>query len=403
MILVTGPLSVRLLGVEGRGEAAIVFSIAILVGQVVPWGLPQAFGFVIASGDADPRSVLLAHGRRYAIRCIWAGLLGGLAVAGLVFVQPVDGPGIAIALGAVGSIITMAVVLVICCLQGASRFTALAAIQLVPALFYAASLIALMAVGHRSVATVLVLYFTGWFVAGAAGLVLLLRARDAPSRVPTSIRQLRSFGRRVIVAAAAPIDNLGIDQLAVAVLLGPHALGTYVIAIAFKSPLSMLFASLAGVCSTQIASIAEPDRVRAACRRWLIISLAAGLVAGVGLELAIGLLLEPAFGREAGAAREAAQWLVLAGIPLGLRRVISAMLQGLGRPADASRAEMIGLAVMLVSMAVLAQHGIVGAVAGAGLGGIVAVICGGLSLSQGLRRGATRPAPHGSARQFGSR
>jgi O-antigen/teichoic acid export membrane protein len=89
----------------------------------------------------------------------------------------------------------------------------------------------------------------------------------------------------------------------------------------------------------------------------------------------VEFLLVPAFGSEASPAKLAATGLVLAGIPLGLRRVVYAMLQGLGQPGSASRAETIGLVVMLAGMVPLtAVMGVMGAVVANGAGATVAVV-----------------------------
>lgn len=380
-LIVTGPLSVRLLGVEGRGVVAMVVATVLLVGQVMPWGVPQAFSYSIARGESDARGLISVHGWRYARNTLAAGVAGSALLALVTAFRPIDGRWAAMAIAFAGTLTTMVAVLVIACLQGASRFGVLALVQLIPATFYAVVMVLLVWVDYRSTVLVLVLYFAGWFAAGAIGLVVLLSGPDTGERAPGGSREvpsrerLRFYSRRAALAAAAPIDNLGIDQLAVAMLLGPHGLGLYVVAVAFRSPSSLVFSSVAGVCGTRVAGISDPRAAKRYCLRWLSVALGAGIVTAVGLELAVEFLLVPAFGSEASPAKLAATGLVLAGIPLGLRRVVYAMLQGLGQPGSASRAETIGLVVMLAGMVPLtAVMGVMGAVVANGAGATVAVV-----------------------------
>lgn len=391
-IVVTGPLSVRLLGLEGRGEVAVVFAAVLLVSQVGPWGLPQAFTYFIARGTNDSPTLLRAYLPGYLRRTLLVSLAGA---AGLVVVATTTSllsrPVAQVAIMGAATAVTMIAVLVIAHLQGSGRFTALALVQLVPAFVYLLALIVLMLVQHASVITVLLVYFAGWLLLDLIGLFLLRRlpAPDAPPPVPAA--ELKAYGRRSWIGSAAPMDNLGIDQLLVGLLLGSQALGLFVVGLAFRVPIVLVLVAIAGVCAPQVAGLTTAADRQAYCRRWLAITFGLGAAAVVGLQVVLDLVLVPAFGAEAAAAETVTRLLAVAALFLGWRRVIGAMLHGLGHPGDATRSEVCGLVAMVVAMLVLTRSaGVEGAAVAMIAGGLVT--CGvGLAL---LRRRLGSAAAH---------
>lgn len=374
-VVVTGPLAVRLLGLESRGEVAIVFAAVLLVSQVGPWGLPQAFGYYVATGSTSAAAVLRGHLPRYLLRATAVALVGAGAMTGVALTTGLlSSPGAEIVIMAAACIVTMVAVLVIALLQGAGRFTSLAIVQAVPAFSYLAALVTLLVVGHASVVAVLVAYFAGWFVLDVVGLALLWRIGPRVAATP-SREQVRAYGRRSWLSSSAPIDNLGIDQLAVGLTLGSHALGLFVVGLAFRVPIVLVLVAIAGVCGPTVAGIEDAESRRAYCRRWL--SLTLGIAVGVVLlvQAVLGLVLVPAFGEEAAAAEAVSRLLVGAAAFLGWRRVIASLLHGLNRPGDATFAEVCGLVTMLVLMGILgALFGVEGAAGAMAAGG--AVTCG---------------------------
>lgn len=353
-LVVSGPLVVRLLGVEGRGETAFVFATVLLVSQVGPWGLPQAWSYFIARGDVDPRTLLDAYLGRYLRQSVIAALIGASAlVAAALATDNLSNPvGCAIiALAAIA--ILMLAVLVLACLQGAHKFNELAILQAIPGIGYTCAVVILALIGHASVILVLALYFSGWLVIGLLGLWLLRREPRRDDADVPSLHRLRAYGRRSLVSASAPIDNLGIDQISVGLLLSHHDLGLYVIGLAFESGPVLVLIALASVCTPVVASMADPVARRAYCIRWLRIGVGVGLLAVAATEGVIDPLLIPAFGEEAAAATTPARILVVAGLFLGLRRMAGGMLQGCGRPRDATYAETAGFVTMLGLMVAL--------------------------------------------------
>lgn len=362
-LVITGPLSVRLLGLEGRGEMAIVIAAILFVSQVGPWGLPQAFSYVLAQGRATPHSILTTYGPRFALRTAVVGLIGAVVLAAVAVTSDLlTHPFTEIAIMAAGTMVTMVAVLVIACLQGANLFGSLALIQLLPAVTYLLSLIVLTVLQDDSVVTVLLCYVGGWLLLDVIGLAVLWRKRGEVTGDPVELGELRAYGRRAGLASSAPLDQLGIDQLVVGLTLGAHPLGLFVVGLAFRTPVVLAMVSVAGVCGPTVAGLGDPEAQRAYCRRWLLLTLGVGTAAMLAVQAIIDPVLVPAFGTEAAIAEHTARILVLSALVLGWRRIIGAMLGGLGHPGDATRAEFAGLVVMVAGMAVLgALYGAEGA------------------------------------------
>lgn len=377
-LVVSGPIVVRLLGVEGRGEVAFVFAAVLLVSQVGPWGLPQAWTYFIARNGADPNALLDSYLGRYLRLCVVAAVIG---TTGLVLVAHTnDSLSSPVAEGLIvfaAIALVMVAILVMACLQGAQRFNALAILQAVPGIGYASAIVLLAVLDHGTVVLVLTLNFSGWLIVNLVGLWLLRRAARPPSSTVPTMAQLRSFGRRALISASAPIDNLGIDQLLVGLLLSHHTLGLYAIGLAFESGPVLALVALSSVCTATVASIHDPAVRRAYCRRWLVIGGVVGLLAVVFTQVAINLLLTPAFGQDAAPAVPVARILVLAGLFLGLRRMTNGMLQGSGRPTHAAYAETAGFVTMIALMVPLSlKFGIQGSCVALLCGGVVAFISG---------------------------
>ena len=111
----------------------------------------------------------------------------------------------------------------------------------------------------------------------------------------------------------------------------------------------MVLAALAGFVGPRVSALGTGrPRVRtplAADRTGL------GVAACLAIQLVLAPVLVLAFGAEAEPAVPLARVLAVAGVILGLRRITSACLVGLGTPASATRAELAGLVLMLAGFA----------------------------------------------------
>lgn len=373
-LIVTGPLTVRLLGVEARGEVALIIATMLLVSQIGPWGLPQAFAYFIARGDTEPRALLDAYLARYLRKTVLVALAGGASVLiASRLATDLTEPLAEALIAFIGIASIMVAVLALACLTGARRFDALALLQAVPGLSYTAAIIVAAVVGRASIVLILVLFVASWSVVAVIG-VWVVRRPPGSADVPP-LPALRSYARRAFITAAAPIDNLGIDQLAVGLFLSHTELGLYVVALAFETGPVLVLLALTSVCTPTVAAIADPVVQRAHCRRWIVIGASIGLATVAAIQLVIDPGLELAFGSEAAPAVPATRILVVAGLFLGLRRLTAGMLQGLGRPLSATWAELAGFGVFAVLIAPLSlRWGVEGSCFAMLLAGLMATL-----------------------------
>lgn len=360
LLVVSGPLAVRLLGLDGRGEVAFLFAAVLLIAQIGPFGIPQAWSYAIASDLTGGAALLRSYGLRYAVRGVGFGIVGaaGVGLLAMASGNPLTRPVGELAAAAVGIAVLMLAVLAASIAEGGGRFRQLAALRGLPNIVYTGGLVTLAILSatgrsHAGVVLVLAVYFAGWGLVTALVLAVQTRDGDREREVPSTGR-LRGFGRMMMAAATAPIDNLGVDQLLVGVLLGHAGLGAYTVALAFSTPVWVILAAIGSLTVATIARLGDPAAQWAFARRSLVRGTAIAAAMVLLIELVVAPATRLAFGSEASLAVGPTRVLIVAGLLLGVRRLVGSMLQGLGRPGAASVSEFAGFGVMLVAMATLA-------------------------------------------------
>lgn len=351
-LVVSGPVVVRLLGIEDRGRLALVFAVAMLASQVGVLGVPAAVSWFVASRRLDAPELLARLQPRFARQVGVAASLSALVVVGLdASGRALPTPWLLALVVAVGTAGAMVALLGFAALQGQQRFAALAWLTPVPAVTYAVTAAVLLVLDTGSVALLLAVNLAGWVVVAAASLVVVRRgaALDPPAAASPALDQVATYGRQAMVATAAPIDTLGIEQLLLGLIAGSYALGLFTVGWAFETGPVLVLVALASFVGPRLGVL--PVDARAAfVRTWLLRALALGVVACLAIQLVLEPVLRLAFGSEALPALPLARVLVVAGVVLGLRRVAAACLVGLGQAKAATWCELIGFVTMVVVM-----------------------------------------------------
>lgn len=344
-LLVSGPLVVRLLGVSGRGELALVWSVVLGTSQVAMLGLPTAVTWFAASRRIDPGRIISGLLRGYLVQVAVTA-----CGVGVVVVLLAGGGWLRGIVAVAGVLALMLAVLGLSTLQGAGRFGAFAVLQALPAVLYAAAVVILWVNEAGSVTLLLALSLAGWAVVAAVSLTLGTRPSGDEGELP-STAEARAYGRRAMVAGLAPIDSLGLEQVLLGLVTSHYVLGLFVVGWAFETGPVMVLAALAAFVGPRLSALGtgRPEFVR----RWLLIALGLGVAVCVAIQLVLAPVLVWAFGPEAEPAVDLARVLTVAGVLLGLRRVTSACLVGLGRATEATYAEVVGLVTMVVGMLIM--------------------------------------------------
>jgi O-antigen/teichoic acid export membrane protein len=359
LTLVTGILSARMLGVDGRGEVALVFAIGLLFSQLTLGGsLPNAIAKNLAERGLAARDGLRVIARRRAwlllVPCVGSGVLMLLLLRGDLDAETI---GLVVAT-VVMTLQTVTFRIIVGSLQGEIRHLArMALVGVVPqALFTVALTVAFVAGWDWGALDVLLSFFVASFV----GLLFGWAALAGPTGRPEDEldeRELWSETRRNYVGSVGPIDGLGLDRILVGALLGTAQLGLYAAATAVSNLCRVVGSSVSVIVLPRVAQQhADPVAQRAVIRQW--VTLAAGLIAVVTLtlELLVGPAIRYAFGSEFTGAIECARWLVLADGLLGFRKVLVAVLQGQGRGGTASWVELALTPVLLVGIVIASAY-----------------------------------------------
>lgn len=396
LLTITGVISARLLGVEGRGELALVVALSAMAAQLTLGGsLPNALTARLAAQRLTARDGVGHLVRPWTALAVAVALPFGVLFA--VLHGEVDDPGVWWLAAAVVALalLNMGYRLVLGGLLGeGAPMPRIAVATLLPQTLVTVVMVGLFVVVDSTTPLVLSLVMIVSFAVGMVVSVGLL-ARPGDARERLEGRDLWRLTRATYVGSIGPIDGLALDRTLVGAIMGTVALGLYSAAAALASLPAMMGTGVAAVLLPRVAAAqADPVLERQVVRRWIG---GAVLVLGLltaGLVLAADWIIVLAFGREFESAVAVAHWLVAASGLLGLRRVLVAVLQGRDRGAVASWIELALTPVLVVAIVLAARADAVEAVGMAMLATAVASVA---SLTVALRRTAPARPAHVSA------
>lgn len=351
LMTITGVISARLLGVEGRGEIALVVALSGLGAALTLGGsLPNVVITSLAERGLAARDGIGHLARRWSVLAVLCAI-----PVGAVFVLLHGGLdasstwwlGVAVALLTIGN---MAFRIITSALLGeGSPMGRVAVATLLPQLLVTTSMVVLLVVVSRTSTLVVCAVMVG---SSALGLVVGVRLL-APRRGgdPLQERDLWRLARSTYVGALGPIDGLALDRVLVGAVAGTVALGLYASAGALASLAAMLGSGIAVVLLPRFAAAqSQPGEDARLVRRSLLLAAAVQVPIVVVVTVLAGPVIEIAFGSAFADATPIAHWLVPAMGLLGFRRVLIAVLQGRQRGGTASRIELALTPVMLVGV-----------------------------------------------------
>jgi len=342
--VVTGPITARALGVEGRGELAAITVVLTMTPWLLDLGLSQWLarerarggplpellgaalpvalaGSMVGVALAIPLSHALGHGRSVVITYLQIGL----------FLAPVS--------VVLQTLVGLAI--------GESRWRLFAATRLLASVLPAAAIVVLALAGALSVGTAAAVYL----ISGLASLAVLAPlVRGVRSLVLDRDRSRTAvaFGAKSWLGTVAGVVNVRFDQVLMAGLVASRELGLYAVAV---SVASLTYGLSLAVSSALYPRVAEGDAQLAAraCR------VTVGIVAAAALGLAAMTppMVPFVFGSPFADAVPMIIVLLLASIPLAAVVVLATSLNAADNPAAAMRAELVGLALTLPALVLL--------------------------------------------------
>lgn len=348
--VITGVLTARLLGPEGRGALALAIAVSAMISAVIGFGLAQGFSVLVAERRARAS---MAVGLS-----VWTGLCIGGSVTALAWVATPLLVGdtetartIQIGLLAIpGSIAGV-------CLAGVLRGMRLGRRYnvtrlLAPALY--GSGVAFLAIYDRiTVLGVLTTYVVSMTISAFGAYALTPRAVRRISAL--SLRFTRSAYRYGVAASPSGIANVVKIQFALPVLAATasaNEVGFYAVGLSYAIPVGLVTASIGVHTLPDVAAAARADRAGLVQRR-IRLNAASLLVIGGLSVLAAPLIVPLAFGEEFVPAVRAAQLLVIAQAVSSVILLQAEVCRGLGRPGLASAAEGLGIVGTLALLPVI--------------------------------------------------
>lgn len=363
--IVTGTLLARGLGPHDRGVIAAMVLWPTLVLSVGDFGIGSALAFFPARAQGAAKGYI-----RFAVRAaiivslilLPVGLLVtyvGLRAAG---VQPIA-LGLALAAALIPSLLFSRYIAALA--QGLFRFPIVYAIRISGVLPMAVIFAVEFVIGRMTVASVVAGYASGLVISVlvAFGAKRVLAGAEREGEAPPA-RALVSYGMRSVLGSLYPVEALWIDQMIVAISLGPRELGLYVVAAAFTTLPRVLADAIA---ISALPHIARADAPRRSVLGFLGVGVAVLVPCGVALSVAMPELLVFIFGQKFSASVVPAQLLVWGSVLFGLRRIAGDAMRGLGAPGRASAVEVGTWPIVLGVLPIASSRGL-SAIAGALLG-----------------------------------
>lgn len=369
LALVTGALSARLLGPQGRGElAAVQLWPGFIMGPAM-LGAPDALVYLIAREARQARALLFT-----ALGLTLASTL--MCAAGAYSVMPwllrSQAPAVvATAQWYMAVMLLYALMLEsMAVLRATGQFVTWNILRVAPISGWLLLLVAAYGLARPSVQFLSMGVMLYLALIASVALVLALSSTERTGWTGRAMAEpLLRFGVPSAMGGVPSVLNIHGDQLVMAALLSPKDLGLYTVAVGWSWALLPLLTSVGLATFPELAAESDVDRRHLRLAESTRLGIMVGTITGLGLLIATPLLLPEIFGASFRAAVGGALILVVAAVVLGSNLIMEEGLRGLGQPKSVLRAEACGLAItLLVLWLLLRPLGIRGA-ALASLGG----------------------------------
>jgi O-antigen/teichoic acid export membrane protein len=353
--LVTGIVTARALGPEGRGITIALSTVAQLAGFLFAAGVAQSLSYYIARRPEHGPSLLTT----------WTLMLLPLAAVAIAITQLLlptifanDG-GEAIEIGrwfmffivlAVGLELNYGLLL------GIQDFVAYNALRLAPTVLAAVSLIALWSLDELTVRSALIAPNVAYALALMVGLTRAVRRIGiGPPALGLGLTSLwygvRAEGATVASNVTARLDVAVLPAYVSAANVGLYSVATNISLIVYQ--LSNTFAGL--VLPAAAAGDPERGRLKVVGSLWASLAIA-GVLAAV-LALFAEPLLELIYGARFGDASEPLLLLLPGAVLFAGSSILAAGIYAAGRPFTATLGQLVGMAVTVIGLFVFLRTG----------------------------------------------
>lgn len=356
LVLLSGVLVARLLGVEGRGHLALLWLVSLILSTLGQLGLPLALTYWIAKAPRLSRATVRSLVGPAALQAI---VLLGLQAATLQLLVGDEDDSVRLAalftLPLVPALLARQYALAI--VLGQQRFRAFNLIRSLPLALYAVAVLALFVASTGNL-PVLALTFTAVHV--LTGSLSLQHALAGLPRVPSEsdpppVRsEMVRFGLKSMFGSTSSLESFQLDQAVVGLFISPAALGLYVVGLAFTNLPRFIARSIGFVAFPHVASHPDPVAARRAMWRFTALALVSCAAIVGALEATVGWLVPLLFGQEFSPSIEIARILLVSVLLAGVRRVLTEGARGAGHPGVGAVAEGVTWVCLVPAAAILA-------------------------------------------------
>jgi len=354
VLIVSGVLAARILGVEDRGYLALLVLFPAVLAQIGSLGLPLAATFELSRDRSRWGEIVRTLMRPMVIQSVTLVLLqAGILLA--IF----RGDPHAVEVSALMSLCAIPAILGqsygTSILQGQQRFLAFNVLRTLPAAAYMVAVVAIFATGDGNLQWVV----AGWIVASIVSAVVTLWVAARPvglrraRRSAEALRSMLRFGVKGLLGWTSPVETFRLDQAVVGLFLTPAALGLYVVGLAFSNLPRFIAQSVGYIAYPRVAARRGEEAWRELWQFFWLASGAAALVVLV-LELGVEWLVPAFFGDDFSGAVVLTRILLIGALFLSARRVLTDGAQGLGRPGLGTIAEVSSWVFLLPALGIFA-------------------------------------------------
>lgn len=358
--LITGVLTARFLGTEGRGHVATISAWTLTFAWASSLGFANAMVYSFSRAKATRGQVLAAVLLSVPILGLLGTLLAQVALPLGFAAQSED----AIAMARLffcGIVFVLGVESIWALLMAYHEFRALNAVRTLQPLLYAITLVALLVFDAFTPFDVLLAQAGSYAVTFLLAAVILIR-KNGVERVPGRlVKEGMSYGLRLQGVSFGQLVTNRLDLLMLPAFVTAAELGFYSIAVNVASMVMSLFGNLAMVVFP-MAARADGDQATDVVGRGLRLTLLGGAATVIPLALLSPQLISLVYGHDFVSAVPALLCLLPGVVLWSATSILGAALQAIGRPGTASLAQLAGMVITVIGLvALLPRYGIVGA------------------------------------------
>jgi O-antigen/teichoic acid export membrane protein len=358
----TGTLAARLLGPAGRGQLAAIQIWPTFLAAIAAMGLPEALIYFSARTPDESKPYLTSALLLGLVSSVPFMVVGAILLPHLLHAQSK-----ATILMATGYLLLIPLNIVAGLpaqmFRGCGRFKLWNSFRAVPPVGWLAILLAAMVSGVHRIEFLIYPYLLFLFGFAAVEMLVVFKAIPGSFRISTKPwPAMLKFGVPCLFTTVSQTLNLRMDQMLMAMFLEPKNLGLYVVAVAWSNAFNPAISALSAWFFPKVASLHNTTDRHLLFARGLRFGMLLSVCVAAALLIITPVAFSLIFGSSFKAATSCAMVLVVAAMISGMNTLAEEGLRGLGEPASAFKAELAGLTVTAISLALLLKPlGIMGA------------------------------------------